>query len=451
MANFLWVEDFENNPRVTANEVFGSVLKEDLFSDRKQELKNNLRSEGVFVQLSFQDGLEFIRNDLHKVDYVILDIDLPAYSGGEASHDILNLLEKFQSYTKLEDEEEDELLLAEECAKLKKIAGFYLYTELIVELGFPKSHILFCSNHGENTLEIQQAFKVAKIELPLIYQKSNLDVQTWVQKCYESPYSNLRRGIIEGCNFLKKNKSDLRDIQFKNFIKIVDSKPAIEIVETDIINYLDTLSQFFPLQESKKSESEYRLFLRALSHEWEESIDVTSFKERNGNNLKGIDDIYTFGWIMKMTRNWVSHANLLDPLNPQFIAFLFLVNMRAMFKLPKEIQPYEHILLKCISLSSIDSINKEELDENIAYTERNVDSILSSLKLNGGHIFGTKINDIYRQNTGNPDAEEHNFKKLLLQYFWVNQKYNLRYVTNGSNDFLPTLSRHIYSHSFPDS
>ena len=77
----------------------------------------------------------------------------------------------------------------------------------------------------------------------------------------------------------------------------------------------------------------------------------TSLKEKHGNDLSKIHDIYTFAWLMKMTRNWVSHANLLEPLNPHIIAFLFLVNMRAMFKLPKAIQPYEKILLRCISLS----------------------------------------------------------------------------------------------------
>jgi len=65
--------------------------------------------------------------------------------------------------------------------------------------------------------------------------------------------------------------------------------------------------------------------------------------------------------------------------------------------------------------------------------------------------FGEKINDIYRQNTGNPDAEEHNFKVFLLQYFWVNQNSHLQKLTTKSGDFLSTLAHHIYNLSFPEA
>ena len=79
-----------------------------------------------------------------------------------------------------------------------------------------------------------------------------------------------------------------------------------------------------------------------------------------------------------MTRNWVSHANLLEPLTPQFIAFMFLINMRAMFKLPKDIQPYERILLTCISSSSVNRI--EDALENILSNAKNdIDGILEGL------------------------------------------------------------------------
>ena len=47
-----------------------------------------------------------------------------------------------------------------------------------------------------------------------------------------------------------------------------------------------------------------------------------------------------------------------------------------------------------------------------------------------------------------PDAEEHDFKSFLLQYFWVNQKSELRKLSATSDDFLPTLARHIYKDSF---
>jgi hypothetical protein len=188
--------------------------------------------------------------------------------------------------------------------------------------------------------------------------------------------------------------------------------------------------------------------LRTLVHEWEENVEAKWLKEKHGNDLSKIRDIYTFAWLMKMTRNWVSHANLLEPLNPQFIAFLFLVNMRAMFKLPKTIQPYEDILLRCLSLSPPDSIILKELQDYISGVENDIDGILTGLKLDPTGHFGEKINAIYRQNTGNPYAESHDYQKFLLHYFWVNQKSDLKNLTAASDDFLPTLARHIYSPSF---
>ena len=178
MSYFLWVEDFENSPKVTASNVFGGVFNDDFFVEDKRAIKKSFKNHGVFVELNFQDGFGFIQSGLDKkIDYVILDIDLPAYGADGINEHVLQLLTDFENYQAHEDETEDEQLQQKACAELKKIAGFYLYTKLVVELGFPKQHILFCSNHGENTKTIQEAFKTAKISLPKIHQKSDADVQ----------------------------------------------------------------------------------------------------------------------------------------------------------------------------------------------------------------------------------------------------------------------------------
>ena len=139
MSYFLWIEDFENSSKVTASEVLGGIVEEQSLSDHKQQLKNNLKEQGVFVELSFQDGLGFIRNRLQKIDYIILDIDLPAYSkGDEINADVLHLLEQYYGY---DNENDDEVLLLDKCKELKEVAGYHIYTELVVQLGFPKEHI----------------------------------------------------------------------------------------------------------------------------------------------------------------------------------------------------------------------------------------------------------------------------------------------------------------------
>jgi len=45
---FLWVEDFENSPKVTASNVLGSVFDDSLFLEDKRALKKNLKNQGVF-------------------------------------------------------------------------------------------------------------------------------------------------------------------------------------------------------------------------------------------------------------------------------------------------------------------------------------------------------------------------------------------------------------------
>jgi len=466
MSYFLWIEDFENSPRVTAHDVFGGTVSAEVFSDNKHQLRKKLRQQGVFVELNFQDGLQFIRQNLQQIDYVILDIDLPAYSeDDEINADVLALLENFQDYKKSEDAAEDEVLLAKNCKQLKAIAGFYLYTELVVELGFPKQHILFCSNHAENAKTTRDAFKMAKIALPRIFEKSNPEVQLWVENKASDTYSRLRRGIIEGCQQLKLElANDEQFLQFRDFIKTSDH----QVATMDVVNYLDTLAQFFPLKEATTNMTgmQYRLFLRVLAHEWEDNASAENLKGKFGKDLNNFHDIYTFGWTMKLIRNWVSHANLLDPVSSEFIAFSFLINMRAMFHLPKEIQEYEVILLSCITANPVDSVNIETLRTDQKYADEDIDGIVSFLKIseykedkngkeklnkNGNKMlkeFRDKINAVYRQNTGNPDAEDHDFRRFLFQYFWLNQKKYSDKLISKSDDFLPTLSRHIYGHSF---
>lgn len=213
-----------------------------------------------------------------------------------------------------------------------------------------------------------EAYRRCRIESPKAINK-NLNegkqhLNNWLEGHEKNNYLVLRRGIIEGCRFLKthiEKDKDGDNIQFRDFIKIKDSQPVIEILTIDIENYLDTLSQFLTIKQPNDQAAinvQFRLFLRTLVHEWEENIDP--------NKKYRYKDIHTFSWLSKQTRNWVSHAKLLEPLNSEIIAFLFLVNMRAMFKLPPDkIQDYEYILLKCISKQPVDSIDDDELNVHI--------------------------------------------------------------------------------------
>jgi hypothetical protein len=402
----------------------------------------------VYLCLNYFDYANFKKNHtiVNEIDAIILDIRL-----NNGDHVDLDLAIP-EPYSNTEE--------------FHKNAGFYIFNDLI-HLGVPAEKMCFMT--GEDSTFGDFKAKCLEIYVPQMKcfekrdkkgKKGYDELRAWLQE-QESDYVQLRRGIIEGCRFLKNHieiEKDDDNIQFRDFVKKEDNKPTIEIPTTDIENYLDVVSQLLAIKEPIDQNIQYRLFLRTLVHEWEENIHPKNLKEKypqfftkdQPNSFRKMNDIYTFAWLMKMTRNWVSHANLLEPLNSQIIAFLFLINMRAMFKLPKAIQPYERILLRCISLSPATAINSQKLDSHIIHTVQNIDDILTPLKINEQGHFGEKINAIYRRNTGNPDAEEHNFKSFLLQYFWVNQnsESELRKLLATSDDFLPTLARHIYKDSF---
>lgn len=447
MSHFLWIEDFDNSPKATASNVLGSLFDDSYFSEDKRQLRKNLKQHGVFIELSFQDGLSFIRQQLHKIDYVILDINLPAISEGDTINDaVLKLLTDFQAYQKQADEKEDEQLLTEKCKELREIAGFYLYTELVVELGFPKDHILFCSNHGEEVKSIKEAFESAKIALPPIYEKANPKVQQWVKERYENPYSQLHRGIIEACKYLKIQK-----LRFNEFIK--DSEKQVN--SADMQDYLGVLENFLPLRKPDDKAALYKLFIRTLSHEWEAA-----------------DFIKDEAWIMKCTRNWITHNSMLfNALDETMVAYLFMINMRLMFSFDEAVQPYEKTLLNLFKdddLPKLDTFKNQASSKSFplskAYLEiknRVLDERQKNNNIYDGFYFNELANNL-QQSGSSVKNDKQLFYKLLYQMFWLSTSNPFIGTGNRRNlleikfwDFNYTekpyifeLARHIYSRSF---
>lgn len=459
MSYFLWVEDFENSPKVTANNVFGAVLHDDLFVEDKRAIKKSFKENGVFVELNFQDGFGFIQPELDNIiDYVILDIDLPAYGGNGINEHVLQLLSDFENYQPHEDETEDELLRQKACDELKKIAGFYLYTKLVVELGFPKQHILFCSNHGENTKTIQEAFKTAKIAKPEIYQKSNAYVHQWVKERFDNPYSRLRRGIIEGCRYAKSLPKE--NLYFNNFTPKQDG-----IQLEDVINYIEILENFLPLREPENKKTLYKLFIRTLSHEWEAAKSIRVDKEKPDAVL---------AWIMRNTRHWITHnSSLFSHADEQLLAFLFMVNMRVMFShADYSIQNYESILLKLFDNESLSEeefkrksipVSEAYLDLRNIIRDENQNQERKNLNIEEAFYFNEMTNNVQLSNSSLRNNKEL-FKKLLYQMFWlttcnpfVDRKNSKSLVIKFWNfnysdkPYMLAMARSIYHRSFPEA
>ncbi|WKJ91805.1 hypothetical protein QZJ86_06610 [Methylomonas montana] len=462
----MWVEDFAFGEKTrdikgTADKLFGGIYQPESLHNDERDLKESLAKYHSFLELNFQDALKFINTRLQDVDYIVLDIDLPAYGeNDEIDETVLSILKDFEGYSP-SDDPEDEDRLKSACGELKKNAGFYLYSKLVFELGFPQQHIQFFSNHGNEAKSIEDAFKAAKIAPPDICYKNEDRVRHWVSNCFDSPYSRLRRGIIEGCKQLKKLSNNLRFSRFS-----VEGKLAF----LDVDDYLDILENFLPLREPANKTIFYKLFIRTLAHEWEESVEP-----------KKLDDdqaTFAFSWIMKMTRNWMAHNStaIFNNLTEQDLAYFFICNMRAIFELSEETIGYEKILLSLFSkggegetLEKSEIIIKEKRIPLVKYyvsyfnekTKRTqVHNILhdlqnnkSKLKAKGDDFFITGLYHSFWFLTSEHDdkkdkAVENNRNPNQV---YISRHYTFYLFDYSQSDFLFRFSSHIYNRSFPEA
>jgi hypothetical protein len=130
-------------------------------------------------------------------------------------------------------------------------------------------------------------------------------------------------------------------LRFKDFINETEKKVSIE----DLHDYVKVLENFLPLREPSDTHKAvlYKLFVRTLSHEWEAAEPKQLNKQNKQNGL------YAFSWIMKMSRNWLAHGKVFEQLTAPDLAYLFIVNMRAMYDLGDKLLPYEKRLLGLFS------------------------------------------------------------------------------------------------------
>lgn len=468
MSQFLWVEDFENNPQATTESVFGSILPDAKIPDTKEEIKKFLKKDSkyrVLVELTFWDAWQFIHNSqqLSQVDYILLDIDLNVRDNDDDDKEegLLEILNKYYNYHPCENGEQDTKNYDQATKELKKIAGYQLYVALVTDLGFPKEHILFCSNHGEEMKTIRKAFDTAKMELPKIFSKKDkAELSDWIIQKRENEYMVLRRGIIEGCQRISLQIAKHPEfIQFYEFIK--PGTAVREITPKDMQEYLATLQKLLPLREPQDKQQFYKLFLRTLTHEW----DSADPKLQQDDKVK-----LTFGWILKNARNWSTHTTVLDNLQPAEVAFLFMVAMRAMFKLEPISQPYEDYLLTLFGGKEVPELDTRKIPLAKTYSE--IKQIVIKEKLvDDTTDFHTMLNGMVNKNV----AYNH-YVTGLFQMFWhgifptsherlksniypMGNKAHLEtksvYTFDGSynfgdkKDFLYKFARCIYKKSFP--
>ncbi len=219
-----------------------------------------------------------------------------------------------------------------------KKAGVYIYHQLI-QMGFPDDNICFLTGEKESTFaEFANHCRSALMPMPNAFGKDDAgmsDFRRWMDDHRKSDYITLRRGVIEGCKKLRDIARQPDGIQFNKFIK----SDADAVSADSMDDYLSSLMRFLPLKLPANDEDRtrtLRLFTRAIVHEWESKVNP---------HASGDDKLRSLGWVMKETRNFLTHSQALNHLAEQDAAYLFLVDMRAMFAMPPQLMRFEAILL----------------------------------------------------------------------------------------------------------
>jgi len=266
--------------------------------------------------------------------------------------------------------------------------GFYIYNHLIHN-GVPPENICFLTGEEKSTLDFVEHCRVALMPRPESFEKTDSDYprfREWLRQRQEDPYISLRRAVIEGCEDLKRRvESGASVFQFREFIggKGGDAEWTSRV---DIIDYLNTLSALLPsiafsetqsLEGGQRLQQLYRLFVRTMAHDWEGAVHPSNLRRDMDRKVKSI--LRTFGWIMKNVRNWMAHTSVLNQLTAEDVAFLFFINMRAMFNLGAPAVPYEAALLNLISHGSDGSLNllkEDQIREELLQSYRQLKEII---------------------------------------------------------------------------
>jgi hypothetical protein len=244
----------------------------------------------------------------------------------------------------------------------------------------------------------------------------------------------------------------------------------------DLENYLAILSGFFSLTEPEAPSLAYKLFIRTLAHEWDDAVRPKNLGDSKVDKQVSL----AFSWIMKMTRNWSAHSKVFEGLSAQDVAFLFIVNMRAMFELGSELAPYEKYLLNLFespleveafkSIYGMDFKDKRKFGNY--FEERKIPLIQSYARMldkYGKTFEAISFHDLLNEVQKKSSESNQFLIKGLYQVFWFltspgnvyidqhkihEQKYlnyQFSYFDYGAEVYLTEIGRHIYSRSFPEA
>lgn len=476
--NVVWVEDFGGT--LPANEItlkllFKGLIKSEVFNQWGNEV--DLLNETEILTTFFEE------HSNHKVVLLknVFDYQSHVAQGDVTQHDVfvtdINLTQNVDHSRPLPHGMEEM-----DSSAFHKKAGFYIYNHL-VRKGVPPDNICFLTGEESTSKDFGDHCQNSLIPRPIAFEKSDggyTKFRTWLDGHKDDPYLSLRRAVIEGCEYLKKLVAeDKSAIQFGNFIRPERDESSRERTSDDMCDYLGSLQQLLPARKPSDTEKKrlFRLFVRSLAHEWEDAASPTNL--RRDLDFKKRSTLRALGWIMKNVRNWMSHTAVIDDLDERNVAFLFFVNMRAMFDLGANTLKYEQQLLGLFEAKT-DSV-PPQLDE-----VKIRDCLLQSYKVIKERIIGSRqvrdaiyfneminnlvlsgecagkvnfVDSLYqlfwhglspaKLNNAAPAESRRTGEKTLAIYFSFDCRCdNYRAAPDQPDDYLHQLARTIFQHSF---
>lgn len=450
MSTYLWVEDFENGRCGDyAFNLFGEILQIDLnlFPDSENALKAFLRTKNIFLETNYSDASRFIndRKKLETVDFVILDIDLrlTGIDFEEDEEKLKPILEKWYDYEPKSPIEAESLNKSK--FNMKKMAGYHLYTDLLINLRFPKKHILFCSDHADYLISVAQSFNGAKMSAPIVFSKSDERLNPAIKSLDQDIYIRLRRSILSACTAIS---NELVRGTITYTIPQHSRSGSAELTSEDGESLLGILPLLLPsiVEPGTPKNLIFRQFLRALTQDW----DKIRFENAS-------IDLKAFASILVSCRNWTSHSNkALTQLGERDMAFIFLLLIRSSFSLdPNTIETYEVDLLDI--LGSDTSINiglmKQKLDDS--YEELNI--LKNRLprsrqsEFDGYFYFDFKANFLHENDQLLPGEHEVTISRMFFHRL-INPsaegKHSPKLSDFGNSKFMTQFTRRVFHRAF---
>lgn len=316
-------------------------------------------------------------------------------------------------------------------------------------------------NDSNDTYDLfEKRFKEARIQPPQAIKKGQQiqdELKNWTDKHLEDSYLILRRGIIDGCNYISEQLDNNGKVfvLFNEFCK-EDSDVKMDIDTAK--DYLSLLANTLPNKICRDdTQFQLKLPLRTLAHEWESSFSPDFLSKCiKENDLKWLQAL---GYVMKTARNLLSHTDTLHAVDIRDVAFLFLINCRAMFLLGGELINYEKQLLLFFKSVEVEEVQLEK-DLKSAYFHLKYDifkNYINKKQQNGKRIEKTAIYNLMIQRLSQAEAPPDNIeypKELYRIFFYYliprdfeSRTYNTNFLSNPE-DFQGKFIESFYESAF---